>query len=233
MKISSLFKLVAAALTFNISFIHAAGMVPEVPVAIIEQAEGESTMNVLNTDNTPLLLISNLMNIDGDNITDLLTVTPPAARVEPGKKQLVRFIMTEKTPLITEHLGRVTFEGIPPQNKGESQVRVSIRQNLPLLIRPAGLAKDDAPWKRLAWKQSGNSLTAVNDSPYVVRFSSQVTTLPDNVKWDMPLTYILPGKSASFSVEKGKKPGTAISVRIIPTNVWGFSEKAYDASVAH
>jgi P pilus assembly chaperone PapD len=231
MKLPSLFNFGAVALCLSSSAALATGMVPQLPVAIIDQAEGESSMNVLNTDNTPLLLVTGLLNIEDDNITSLVTVTPPAARVEAGKKQLVRFIMTEKTPLKTEHLGRVTFEGVPPQNKGENQVRMSIRQNLPVLIRPAGLAKDEAPWKRLTWKQVGNQLTAVNDSPYVVRFSPQVTTLPDNSTWTMPRTYILPGKSASFTLDKGQKGGTATSIRIIPTNVWGFSEKPYDAQL--
>ncbi|MXP57130.1 fimbria/pilus chaperone family protein [Pantoea sp. Taur] len=232
MKFSSLLKLGAAALCLNYSAVFASGMVPEAPITVIDQAIGEATMNVLNTDSTPLLLVTNLQNIDDDNITNLLSLTPPAARVEPGKKQLVRFIMTEKTPLKTEHLGRVTFEGIPPQNKGENVVRMSIRQNLPVLIRPAGVPKDETPWKRLTWKQKGNQLIAVNDSPYVIRFSPEVTTLPDNARWTMPLTYILPGKSASFTLEKGKSASSAISVRIIPTNTWGFSEKAYDAPVA-
>jgi len=231
MSFSALFKMGAISISLISSTALATGMVPEKPIAVIDQAEGEASMNVVNTDNIPLLLVTNLINIDNDNITSLLSVTPPAARVEPGKKQLVRFIITEKAPLKTEHLGRVAFEGIPPQNKGESQVRMSIRQNLPVLIRPAGLTKDEAPWKHLIWKQNGGELTVANNSPYVVRFSSQVTTLPDNVKWDMPLTYILPGKSASFTPEKGKLLKSATGVRIIPTNTWGFSEKAYTAPV--
>ncbi|MBB1202750.1 fimbrial protein [Enterobacteriaceae bacterium 89] len=232
MKRSSLFAFGAVALCFSSSAALASGMVPESPVAIIDQADGEGSMNVLNTDGTPLLLVTNLLNIDNDNITKLVSVTPPAARVEPGKKQLVRFIMTEKTPLKTEHLGRVTFEGIPPQNKGENVVRMSIRQNLPVLIRPAGLVKDATPWTHLSWKMNGSQLTAQNDSPYVVRFSPEVTTLPDNATWSMPETYILPGKTATFSLTKGKTSGAATQVRIIPTNTWGFSEKSYDAQVA-
>nr|WP_234472829.1 fimbria/pilus periplasmic chaperone [Pantoea sp. S61] len=96
MKVSFIFYLGALALFISTSSVLASGMVPELPVAIIDQAEGESSISVLNTDSTPLLLVTDLQNIENDNITNLLSVTPPAARVEAGKKQLVRFIMTEK-----------------------------------------------------------------------------------------------------------------------------------------
>lgn len=221
----------ATALILSISTAWASGMVPETSIVIVEQADGEGAINVLNTDKTPLLLITSVLNVEDDNITPLLAVTPPAARVEPGKNQRVRFILTDKTPLKTERLGRVTFEGVPPQKKGGNQVNMSIRQNLPLLIRPASLVKDESPWKRLVWKQNGNKLTVSNDSPYVVRLNQSVTTQPNNITWTLPQTYILPGKSYTVSPDGGKTADTASTVRIAPATTWGFSDKPYDAPV--
>ncbi len=122
----------------------ASGAVPDSSVVIVEGADGEGSINVKNTDPYPVLLLTQLENIPEDS-ENLLTVTPPAARVEPGKSQSVRFLLTSKEPLKTERLKRVTFEGVPPQQKGKSEVRMTVRQNLPLIIRPAGLARDEAP----------------------------------------------------------------------------------------
>lgn len=232
MKLITLSKLIAATLFLSASSVQATGMVPETSVVIIDQGDGEGAINVKNTDDSPALLITTLQNIVDDKITNLLSVTPPAARVEPGKNQRVRFILIDKTPLKTERLGRVIFEGVPPQKKDENVVRVNIRQNLPLLIRPAGLAKDEAPWKRLTWKQVGNQLTVSNDSPYVVRLGQGVQTLPDNVSWTLPQSYVLPGQKITISPDKEKQPGVVSRVRISPATTWGYSAGTFDAPVS-
>ncbi|WNJ78478.1 fimbria/pilus chaperone family protein [Cedecea neteri] len=232
MKVTSLFVSMSSALLFCTTGVQAAGMIPETSIVIIEQADGEGAINVKNSDGSPALLITTLQNIADDKITNLLSVTPPAARVEPGKSQRVRFILIDKTPLKTERLGRVIFEGVPPQKKDENVVRLNIRQNLPLLIRPAGLAKDEAPWKRLTWKQAGNQLTVSNDSPYVVRLGQGVQTLPDNVSWALPQSYVLPGQKITISPDKDKQPGVASSVRISPATTWGYSAGTFDAPVS-
>ncbi|TNV09883.1 fimbrial protein, partial [Buttiauxella sp. B2] len=163
MKLLSGIKTGAAALVLVSAFSHATGMVPETSVVVVEASDGEGAINITNTDNYPVLMLTTLQDIPEDK-TPLLTITPPAARVEAGKTQRVRFILTDKTPLKTERLKRVIFEGVPPQVKGKNQVRMTVRQNLPVLIRPAGLARDEAPWKLLVWKQSGNTLTVTNPS---------------------------------------------------------------------
>lgn len=231
MKFSSLIKGGAAALYLSTSASWATGMVPETSVVIVEQKDGEGAINVKNTDVNPVLLVTTLKNIKDDNVTSLLSVTPPAARVDSNKNQRVRFIMTDKTPLKTERLGRVIFEGVPPQKKGENVVRMTVRQNLPVLIRPAELPRDDAPWKRLVWKHNGNQLTVSNDSPYVVRLNQAVQTLPDNVTWSLPESYILPGQHLTLKPDEGKKSSTANSVRLAPATTWGYAVKSYDALI--
>lgn len=233
MKLTSFIKIGAAALLLAAGVSHATGMVPETSVIVVEQSDGESSVNVTNTDNYPVLMLSTLKNIPEDK-ANLLTLTPPAARVEAGKTQRVRFLLTDKTPLTTEHLMRVTFEGVPPQQKDKNIVRMGFRQNLPVIIRPAGLAKDEAPWKRLVWKQSGNSLTVTNPSPYVVRMEQVVQTLPDNAKWTLDATYVLPGETRTLTLNKdSKKSGAAQQVRIAPATTWGYSVQSYDAPLTH
>ncbi|MGP2408155.1 fimbria/pilus chaperone family protein [Yersinia sp. 2553 StPb PI] len=232
MTLSSLLKTGAAALLLSSTYSQATGMVPETSVVIVEQDDGEGAINVKNTDASPVLLLTTLENIKDDDET-LLTVTPPAARVEPGKTQRVRFIMTSKTPLKTERLKRVIFEGVPPQKKGTSEVHMTVRQNLPVIIRPAGLEKDLAPWKHLTWKLSGNSITVSNPSPYVVRLGQGVQTLPDNTSWTLLNSYILPGQTMTVTPNDNKKAGAAQQVRISPATTWGYTVNTYDAALTH
>jgi len=207
-------------------------MVPETSVVIVEQEDGEGAINVKNTDAFPVLLLTTLENIEDDG-ENLLTITPPTARVEPGNSQRVRFIITNKEPLKTERLKRVTFEGVPPQQKGKNEVRVTMRQNLPVIIRPAGLEKDLSPWKRLAWKQIGGSITVSNPSPYVVRLGQGIQTLPDNTNWTLPNTYVLPGQTLTIKPDDNTNPGEAQQVRISPATTWGYTVNTYDAPLSH
>jgi P pilus assembly chaperone PapD len=232
MTLSSLFNIGAVSLLLFSASSHATGMVPETSVVVVEQDDGEGAINIKNTDGFPVLLLTTLENIKDDPET-LVSVTPPAARVEPGKTQRVRFILTNKTPLTTERLTRVIFEGVPPQQKGKNEVRMTVRQNLPVIIRPAGLERDPAPWKRLVWKQSGNSLMVNNPSPYVVRLGQGVTTLPDNTHWMLPNSYVLPGQTFTLTPDGGKKAGVGQQVRISPATTWGYTVNSYDAELSH
>lgn len=210
----------------------ATGMVPETSVVIVEASDGEATMNVKNTDSTPMLLTTTIQNIAQDS-DRLLLVSPPAIRVDGGKTQKVRFLLINKQPLKTERLRRVIFSGIPPQNKGKNEVRMSISQNLPVLIRPAGLARDEAPWKHLAWKVAGNDLTVSNDSPYVVRLAQGVMALPGNVPLSLPQSYILPGQHLTLKAAAGKSLAGSTHIRISPATTWGYSVDTWDAPLAH
>lgn len=232
MKISSLFQYGVITLGLFSAYSHATGMVPETSVVIVDESDGEGAINIKNTDAFPVLLLTNLENIKDDK-ESLLSVTPPATRVEPGKTQRVRFILTSKAPLKTERLKRVTFEGVPPQQKGKNEVRMTVRQNLPVIIRPAGLEKDLAPWKKLTWKMAGDHLTVSNMSPYVVRLGQSVQTLPDKTNWTLPNTYVLPGQTLSIKADGKIKPGNATQVRISPATTWGYTVNSYDAALMH
>lgn len=207
---------------------QAAGVVPDTSIVIIEEGDNEGAINVTNTDSWPVLMLTTLQDIPED-AEKLLMVTPPAARVEPGKTQRVRFMLNTKQPLKTERLKRVTFEGIPPVQKGKNEVRMTVRQNLPVLIRPTGLAKEPAPWTKLTWKIKGKTLVVNNPSPYVVRMGQTVQTLPDNTAWTLPQTYVLPGQTFNLTLPNGKMPSGIQMVRLSPATTWGFAVDTYDA----
>lgn len=207
---------------------HASGMLPETSVVIVNEADGEASMNVKNTDATPTLLYTSLQNLPEDR-ESLLVVTPPVARVDPDETQLVRFILQTKEPLKTQRLKRVTFEGIPQKSaEGGVKVTMNVRQNLPVIIHPKGLEMNREPWKLLTWSLQNGKLTVKNDSPYVVRLAQAVALLPNHVDVDLGRTYLLPGEHI---VAEAKLSGSAVpvTVRLSPATVYGFSVDSFDA----
>lgn len=210
------------------------GMVPQSSIVVIEESDGEGNIDIKNTDKFPSLLITKIEDIDEDK-EELITVYPPVARVEGNEMQTVRFLITTKTPLKTERLKRVTFEGVPPKNRElEKEINVTFKQNLPVIIRPAGLAQNLTPWEGLTWEDKDNQLTVTNPSPYIVRFiSPNITLLPSGQTLTLPKSYILPHQSFSLSGVQSVSIKNVNKVRFYPATTWGFStDKYYDAVLA-
>lgn len=209
---------------------QADGMVPDTSVVIIYEAEGEAAVSVTNTDGQLALLHVTLEDIPEDT-EPLLVVTPPLSRVEPDKSQLVRFILQSQQPLRTQWLKRAIFEGMPQGRSaakaGHAQVGVTVRQNLPVIIHPKGLALNRTPWTSLTWSQQGSTLHVRNDSPYVVRLAQDLRLLPGDGKAMLPRTYVLPGETLSVQASGGP----ATKVRLQPATVYGFAAAAYEAPI--
>lgn len=239
---------------------HAEGMVPETSVVLINEADGEAAIKVKNTDAKSGLLYTIIEHIPEDKET-LFTVTPPVARVDPAQTQLVRFLLTNKTPLKTERMARVIFDSIGERKDPNANViSVRIRQNLPVVIHPKGLPVNREPWKLLKWQAVDGKLKVTNDSPYVVRMGAEVMIMPMKKPGMLPNTYLLPGQSAFVLIPKDDpkaKPPTkeeaeaakkrqptqaeidallrlypdAVSVNIQPATSYGYMAERYDAKI--
>ncbi|MGF6087827.1 fimbria/pilus chaperone family protein [Pseudomonas sp. 18173] len=209
---------------------QADGMVPDTSVVIVNEVDGEASVSVTNTDDSLVLLHVTLENIPEDT-EPLVFVTPPLARVEPSGTQLIRFILQSEKPLLTQRLKRVIFEGIPQRRPaaeaGHARVGVTVRQNLPVILHPAGLAPNRTPWTGLRWSLQDGQLTASNQTPYVVRLAQELQLLPSGAPAILPRTYLLPGERISVSVPAT----TATQVRIQPATVYGFAVPSYDAPI--
>jgi P pilus assembly chaperone PapD len=214
-------------LLFLSSAVFADGMEPETTVVILNEADGEVSINVTNTDPKPALLHSVIEDIPED-LEPLAVITQPVARVDSGERQMVRILAINKEPLKTQRLKRVTFEGIPQTQPGSgATIGISLRQNLPLILHPKGLPQHSSPWELLTWHLQGNTLSARNDSAYVVRLAADLSVNPQKVKAFLPRTYILPGETLSVALEN-PLPG-ATSVTLVPATVYGFSVDSYEA----
>ncbi|MGC1333205.1 fimbria/pilus chaperone family protein [Pseudomonas sp.] len=205
------------------------GMIPETSVIIVDEAEGEASIRVTNSDSRVALLHVTLENVPEDT-QPLVFVTPPVSRVEAGQEQLVRFILRNDQPLKTQRLKRVIFEGIS-QNPGapvpgEARVGVTVRQNLPVILHPKGLAAQREPWLGLRWRLVDGALTVANDTAYVVRLAQELRLMPGDIEVQLPRSYLLPGDHLSLAVASAV---AATHVRLQPATVYGFAVDAYEA----
>ncbi|MGE8393462.1 MAG: fimbria/pilus chaperone family protein [Pseudomonas sp.] len=225
--------LISCALTLlTATATHAAGMIPETTVIILDEGVGEKTINIKNSDPSPALLYSTIENLEDDQ-ENLIVITPPVARVEPGETQAVRFLLNSPTPLKVQRLRRVTFEGIPPKdNSTGARIGMNVRQNLPVIINPKGLEKEPEPWTRLKWSVHGKNLTVENPSPYVVRLGQAVTVLPSNTIASLPKLYVLPNEKITVALPEEVKAG-ATAIKIQPATVYGFSVDSYEAPLTN
>ena len=181
----------------------AAGVVPESSVLIVDEATGEGSMTVQNTDTAPVLLYTTIENIAEDQ-EELVVATPPMARLEAGQSQLVRFMLTKKGPLATQRLKRVSFEGIPFARGADNQVQTTFRQNIPMIIQPRSLEKLKDPWTRLTATVDGDRLRLCNDSAYVVRLAQQARLDSGNIAVPLPKTCC---RASAWSCPSGQAAG--------------------------
>ena len=208
---------------------RADGMQPETTVVILYEEEGEASIQVKNTDSGPALLHSAIESIPED-LESLVVITPPVTRVDAGETQLVRFLSANSQPLKTQRLKRVTFEGIPQRKTGSgATVGISLRQNLPLILHPKGLARHPAPWKELTWHREASRLVVRNDSPYVVRLSPELELNPHKVSVMLSRGYVLPGETLAIETDATQPPATSVTLQ--PATVYGFAVARHEAPI--
>lgn len=207
----------------------ATGMVPESSLLIVEEQDKGASINVKNTDPHPSLLYTNIVDIPDDTGVHL-TVTQPVTRVEAGQTQQLRFILATDAPLKTEHLKRVTFEGIPPKDKSNhNRVSINIRQDISVLIHPANLPVVKDAWTLLKWSSAGNTVTVKNDSPYVVRLAEDLVAQPSQTHMKIKQTYILPGQTLNAQANKSLSGDSQL--KFFPASRYGIDVASYTATL--
>lgn len=209
---------------------RADGMIPETSVVIVNEADGEASITVRNDDPHPSLLLVTLQNLPEDE-EPLLFLTQPVWRVEAGQEQRVRFLLRSGVPLSTQRLKRVLFEGVRQQPGGSNEVArvgVSLRQNLPVIIHPKGLARHRSPWEGLQWRLGPDTLQVANPTPYVVRLAQEIRLMPGNQPGYLPRTYVLPGESLDVQLASPVEASTD-QVRLFPATVYGYAVDDFDA----
>lgn len=140
---------------------HASGSVLIWPVdPVIEQGERAEALWLENRGNKPVLLqvrIFSCAQIDGqDHYADQEEIvgTPPMARIEPGKRQLVRLTRVVPTQPGTERAFRLVIDEVPMPAETEMAdrpvlgVQFQFRYSIPLFAYGDGLREKNRPVRR-------------------------------------------------------------------------------------
>ncbi len=200
---------------------HASGVLPESSAVIIDEAQKGGSINVKNTEKVPVLLYTRIVELP-DDPTPRLIVTQPVARLEPGQSQRVRFVLNSNTPLQSEHIKRVYFEGVTERTTDNSQVSVSVRQDLPVIIVPKGLSAKRDMWSDLDWSVSANRLKVTNTGRHVVRLTPQVKLQPAGNMLSLNKSYILPGETLVVTAPASPRLSSQQQVEFSPVTRYGF-----------
>ncbi|MDA8513297.1 fimbria/pilus chaperone family protein [Citrobacter sp. Igbk 14] len=206
----------------------AAGMLPETSLLIVNEEEQGASIDVKNTDDTAQLLYTKVITLADDAKPDLF-VTQPVVRVEAGKTQRVRFVLKEGAPLKVEHLKRVIFSTIPQREK--NKVKVIFSQNIPVIIRPAGLDTKSDPWVDLKWTLNAGKVLVKNNTPYVIRLEQRIKLLPSGRFLELSKSYILPGESLTAKSNTNIAVTTDRQVEIYPATRYGYKVDKFIADI--
>lgn len=210
---------------------RASGVQPDTSAVIINEAQKGGSINVTNTEKVPVLLYTKVVDLP-DDPTPRLIVTQPVARLEPGQSQRVRFVLNSDGPLQREHIKRVYFEGVAAQAGNGSQINVTVRQDLPVIIVPAALIRERDMWKDLSWSLSGETLRVTNTGKQVVRLKPQLTLLPAGTALSLGKSYILPGETLSVSAHAGTHLSGQQQVQFSPVTRYGFDGGLQNVSLS-
>lgn len=207
-----------------------AGMKPFTTVVLIDERKG-GDMLVINDGKKEAMLTVKVNKIEQDN-EDILIYSPSISLVSGGDQQLVRFFLKNDVVLKTQRLRRAIFTSLPKTKKNESTVGFGVGHNLPVIINPHGLAKNEEPWKMLKISEKEDGMYLLNDSPYIVRLHTEVDIISKNsiVKANLKDSYILAFELVKLLTKETIANSSVSSVEIQPVSLYGFSSGEFIVS---
>ncbi|MFJ4292399.1 fimbria/pilus periplasmic chaperone [Cupriavidus sp. NPDC089707] len=219
---------VGSAVTANASVVIAATRV------VYNAKDREATVKLSNEGNFPAL--TQVWIDKGDptiapTAADVpFTVTPPVARIDPGKGQTLRLFYTgdASLPKDKESVFWLNVLEIPPKPTGEqadrNTLQVAYRSRIKLFFRPTGLTgtASEAPQK-LQWRQVSEDSSAVeigNPTPYHVSIAHFEVQGPGKAAKFEEGGMVGPGERKVFKM-KGKIDGANAKVHYQAVSDYG------------
>lgn len=147
------------------------------------------------------------------------TVTPPVARIDPGKTQTLRVSYTgEALPQDHESVFWLNVLDVPPQAQDAgvqaNALQIAVRSRIKLFFRPADLPgnAEEAP-ARIQWRLVPGGIEAKNPSAYHVSFTEiEVVSGAGTAKFDEG-GMVSPGQTRVFPLKGDFHASTATKVR--------------------
>lgn len=202
---------------------------------IVNAVDREATIKLSNEGKFPALTQAWLDTGDASASPTVIevpfTVTPPIARIDPGKAQTLRIHYTgEPLPGDRESVFWLSVLEIPPKPTAEemeaNKLQLAFRSRIKLFFRPAGLKghADEAP-ARIAWRvvKSGHGLAleASNPTAYHVSFSNVDLLDGAHGATNDAGGMVAPGTTTVFPLAGKVDPDTARTIRYRAINDYG------------
>ncbi|CAI0698225.1 fimbria/pilus periplasmic chaperone [Serratia ficaria] len=166
---------------------------------LVDQKKGESTLRVDNIGNYSVLLFSSVADnaLSQRGKDPLFILSPPVARIDPGKSQLVRIMLNDPAQLdpTRQQMRHLYFQEIPDMGKGDNLLKVNARHRVVAVASPEALKENKTPWRDLVWQPQQDRLQLKNTGPYVVRLVPSIRQLPGNQPLILEQPYLLPGQT--------------------------------------
>ena len=149
---------------------------------IMHEEDGETTLQLANKGNyvgfVQLWIDQNDADTTPENIKVPFLLTPPLARIEPGKGQAIRIIkLNTEIPSDRESFYWFNMLEIPYKineaNHRKNLMQLAFRTRIKLFIRPPNLSESPSTaYKNVTFSLSKGELTIINDSQYYITFRS-------------------------------------------------------------
>lgn len=208
-------KLLISSIVLISSLAHASFQL-ETMTVILDASEPRKVFSVKNLGKEPILLSTKVSDIEGGNLlAQNVMISPPITRIEPEQSQQINFILKNGVDLSEEGLLKVSFQSVGAETKNAT--RMPIRQDVAMLIIPAGMRVSQSPWDALIVKQQGDQLTLSNTGKQVIRLSPSFTALPGNETYNLGQFYLRPGESRTVTTKRGLN-----EIKINPLSRYGF-----------
>ncbi|HHQ2586755.1 TPA: fimbria/pilus chaperone family protein [Providencia rettgeri] len=223
----SLLKIIAGALVLA-STAAQANFQLETMTVIVDEAEPRKVFNVKNTSKEPILLSTKVSNLEGgEELASDVMVSPPIVRIEPEQSQQINFVLKKGLTLPHEAILKVSFQGVGATKANTT--KMPIRQDVAMLITPAGLTVSQTPWDSLQVSQQGNALTLTNSGKQVIRLAPNFTSQPGNEQYSVGQFYLRPNESKTVRVK-----GHVNTITISTLSRYGFkTQQEATLSVKH
>lgn len=181
-----------------------AGVVVGGTRVVFDGSKKESSISVKNSEKTTPFLVQSWVEDRSTGVAQKapFIVTPPLFRLNPEQENSLRIIRTGGAlSEDKESVFWLSIKSIPASKKTDvNQLQFSIKTNIKLFYRPAGLAgQAGGAYKLLKFSRVGNTLKVDNPTPYHVSFSD-LSVGKDKIK-DPGM--VAPQSSLSWTIPKG------------------------------
>ncbi|HGM6909888.1 TPA: fimbria/pilus chaperone family protein [Serratia marcescens] len=181
---------------------------------ILEEREGRASFTILNTSQVPLLLASQVEDLDNMGFSKNVLLSPPITRIEPGQSQQVNFLLKKGIMLPHEVMLKASFEGI--MQVVENSAQMPIRQSVSLIIQPAAVAMSPTPWTDLKITRDRQTLVLSNTGKHVIRYAPQLILNPSGSIMPLDSLYLMAGETRRVPVS-----GSPVSIGLTPLSRYG------------